>query len=241
MGHAVEIESRGNATVAWQKGPRHKFYEDRFRMLCHPIPLVEQANRGEIFAVLDGVGSAPKGMAAAQEVADILVKFFEAENCSAGGVDALQTLLRIANQAIHGWGMIPETTRPEGACAGTVLLIDQNMVASVLHACDTTALLIRDGTPQQLTTVHQNADGHLTNYFGRSPLQLDVRTVQLEEGDRVLIFSDGIGKAFFSNQQVADIVDAQPTRQTSLNALFLAARRAGSSDDATAIFVDIEA
>jgi len=63
---AVTFEHRGNATVAWQMGPRHKFYEDRFRLLCHPIPLVAQGNQGEIFAVLDGVGSAPKGMAAAR-------------------------------------------------------------------------------------------------------------------------------------------------------------------------------
>lgn len=240
MSHSVEIESRGNATVAWQKGPRHKFYEDRFRMLCRPIPLVKQSNRGEIFAVLDGVGSAPKGMTAAQEVTDVLVKFFDVENCLGDGLDALQTLLQTANQTIHDWGMIPETVRPEGACAGTVVWVDQNWKASVLHAGDTTALLIRDGVPQQLTTVHQNGEGHLSNYFGMSRLRLDVRTVQLEEGDRVLIFSDGIGKAFFANQQVADIIESHPTRQTSLNALFLAARSAGSSDDATAILVDVE-
>lgn len=240
MSNPVEIESRGNATVAWQKGPRHKFYEDRFRILCRPIPLVTQANRGEIFAVLDGVGSAPKGMTAAQEVTDVLVKFFDAENSLPGGLEVLQALLQSANQTIHDWGMIPETTRPEGACAGTVVWIDQDWKASVLHAGDTTALLIRDGAPQQLTTVHQNSEGHLSNYFGLSRLQLDVRTIQLEEGDRVLIFSDGIGKAFFANQQVVDIIEAHPTRQTSLSALLLAARSAGSSDDATAILIDVE-
>jgi serine/threonine protein phosphatase PrpC len=240
MRHPPEINNLGNATAAWQKGPRHKFYEDRFRMLCLPIPLVKQSTKGEVFAVMDGVGSAPQGMAAAQKVSDILIKFFESACGLTDSQEALHNLLQEANQTIYGWGMIPETTRPQGACAGTVVWIDRNWKATIFHAGDTTALLIRDGTPKQLTTVHQSCDGHLSNYFGLAELPLDIKTVQLEESDRILIFSDGIGKAFFANQQVADIVESQPTRQASLNALFLAARNAGSDDDATAILVDIE-
>lgn len=236
----VTFEHRGNATVAWQKGPRHKFYEDRFRLLCHPIPLIAQANRGEIFAVLDGVGSAPKGMAAAQQVCDGLVRFFDPIDLGSDEKELLSTILTHANETIRGWGVMEGTTRPEGACAGTIAWIDVKWRAHIFHAGDTTALLIRDGVAQVLTTVHQNGEGHLSNYFGLPTLQLQTQLIQLEEGDRLLIFSDGIGKAFFANQQVADIIDAQSTRQTSLNALFLAARSAGSSDDATAILVDIE-
>ena len=167
------------------------------------------------------------------------LRFYYAEHFAADGLVVLRKLLETANQNIHSWGMIPGTSRPEGACAGTVIWIDQNRRACVFHAGDTTAVLIRDGISQQLTTVQQNDEGHLSNYFGLSRLQLDLRTAQLEEGDRVLIFSDGIGKAFFANQQVVDIIESQPTRQASLNALFIAAR-AGSSDDATAILVDVE-
>lgn len=98
----VTFEHRGNATVAWQKGPRHKFYEDRFRLLCHPIPVIAQANRGEIFAVLDGVGSAPKGMAAAQEVCDGLVRFFDPIDQVSDEERLLNAILTSANETIHG-------------------------------------------------------------------------------------------------------------------------------------------
>jgi len=240
MNPSVTIEHRGSATVAWQQGPRHKFYEDRFRLLCRPIPLVEQADCGEMFAVLDGVGSAPKGMAAAQEVCDGLVKFFERTGSETPGQELLQALLILANRTILGWGMIDGTDRPQGACAGTVIWINRQLVAHVFHAGDTAALMIRGGVAKALTSVHHSADGHLANYFGLPSLRLDIQTTQLEEGDRLLAFSDGIGKAFFANQQVADIVETQPTRQASLSALFAAARASGSSDDATAILFDIE-
>jgi hypothetical protein len=61
----ISVETKGIAAVAWMKGTKHKFYEDRFRLLCLPVPLVSEQDRGEIFAVFDGIGSAPKGMAAA--------------------------------------------------------------------------------------------------------------------------------------------------------------------------------
>lgn len=237
---AVTLESRGNATVAWQKGPRHKFYEDRFRLLCNPVPLIAQANRGEIFAVLDGVGSAPKGMAAAQVVCDGLVKFFDTNHQVSADKGLLDSILINANETINGWGFMEGTTRPDGACAGTIVWIDAKWVAHIFHAGDTTALLIRDGLAQVLTTVHQNGDGHLSNYFGMPTLQLQTQSLQLEEGDRLLIFSDGIGKAFSMNQNIADIIESKVNRSASLSALFTAARASGSSDDATAILVDIE-
>ena len=238
---AVTFELRGNATVAWQKGPRHKFYEDRFRLLCHPIPLIAQANRGEIFAVLDGVGSAPKGMASAQEVCDSLVRFFTSPiDQIPDEKELLNAILANANETINSWGCMEGTTRPDGACAGTIVWIDVQRMAHIFHAGDTTALLIRDGLAQVLTTVHQNGDGHLSNYFGMPTLQLQTQSLQLEEGDRLLIFSDGIGKAFANNQGIADIIESKSTRNASLAALFVAARASGSSDDATAILVDIE-
>jgi len=237
---SVTFEHRGNATVAWQKGPRHKFYEDRFRLLCHPIPLVAQANQGEIFAVLDGVGSAPKGMAAAQVVCDGLVRFFDPNGQGSAEKEGLETILADANLTIHDWGFMEGTNRPDGACAGTVIWIDVKWLAHVFHVGDTTALLVRDGLAKVLTTVHQNSDGHLSNYFGMPTLKLQRQSIQLEEGDRLLIFSDGIGKAFAVNQDIADIIESKASRSASLAALFAAARSSGSSDDATAILVDIE-
>lgn len=233
------IEQRGNAAVVWQQGPRHKFYEDRYRLLCRPIPLVERARRGEIFAVCDGVGSAPRGRDAAQEVCDVLVKFYENSMELAPTADALMSLLNQANTTIHAWGVIEGTDRAQGACAATVVWITDELVAHIFHVGDTSALLIRNGTAQALTTVHHDAAGHLANYFGRSSLQIENRTVQLDAGDRLLLLSDGISKSLY-NQKIANVVESHPRRAASLEALLSAARAAGSGDDVTAVLVDIE-
>ncbi len=233
------IEERGNAAVIWQQGPRHKFYEDRYRLLCRPISLVELAERGEIFAVCDGVGSAPRGRDAAQEVCDVLVKFYKNAAELSPTAETLISLLDQANSLIHAWGFIEGTDRSQGACAATIVWITDNLMANVFHVGDTAALLIRNGTAQALTSTHHNAAGHLVNYFGRSSLQIEIKSVQLDIGDRLLLLSDGISKSLY-NQRIAAIVESHSRRSASLEALLSAARTAGSGDDITAVLVDLE-
>lgn len=189
---------------------------------------------------MDGVGSAPKGMAAAQAVSDALVEFFS-DQCAEPELDLqLELLLQQTNTTICGWGLMDGTARPLGACAATVIWIDMTGNAHVFHAGDTTALHIRDGNYHALTAIHQNVDGHLLNYFGLPNLELQRTGQVLEEGDRILIFSDGIAKAFQTNQQIVDIVESRTTPNASLGSLMTAARAAGSTDDATVILMDFE-
>ena len=233
------IEERGNAAVVWQQGPRHKFYEDRYRLLCRPIPLVEQAQRGEIFAVCDGVGSAPRGRDAAQEVCDVLIKFYKNAVELSPTTETLISILDQANNVIHAWGVIEGTDRSLGSCAATIVWITDDLIANIFHVGDTSALLIRNGTVQALTTAHHDAVGHLLNYFGLSSLQIETNSVQLDMGDRLLLLSDGITNSLY-NQRIVDIVESHSRRTASLEALLRAARKAGSGDDITAVLVDTE-
>lgn len=233
------IEERGSATVVWQQGPRHKFYEDRYRLLCRSVPLVGRAKNGEIFAVCDGVGSAPRGRDAAQEVCDTLVKFYDPTLAAPATDETMHALLQQANETIQRWGVIADTDRPQGACAATIIWVDEPLFAHVFHVGDTSALLIRDGTAQALTTSHNDVAGHLTNYFGLPKLQVETKSIKMEDGDRLLLMSDGITKSLY-NQKIANIVETHSRRSASLEALLSAARNAGSGDDITAILVDIE-
>lgn len=237
--NAPVVEERGTSAVIWQRGPRHKFYEDRYRLLCFPIPLVRKAMRGELFAVCDGVGSAPKGMAAAQEVCNTLIRFFEPGQAHAANVETILELLLEANETIRAWGVIDGTDRAAGACAGTVIWITDKLTAHVLHVGDTAALLIRDGNSTQLTSVQDSTEGHLINYFGLIPLKIEITITQLQEGDRLLLLTDGITKSLY-NSHIVGIIESCPTRPGSLLALLGAARAAGSGDDATALLIDIE-
>jgi serine/threonine protein phosphatase PrpC len=235
------IEHRGSSAVGWLKSPRHSFYEDRYRLLCRPIPLVADSDRGEIFVVCDGVGSAPKGMAAAQEVCDCLVRYYKSPDQIPKAPDGILSLLREANDEIQSWGsMASGSDRSQGACAATIIWIDEHKtVAHVFHAGDTSALLIRDGLATALTAPHQSGEGHLINYFGLATLIVEPSRTKIEDGDRLLLLTDGIAKVLY-NQHIADIVEGETTRARSLAALLGAARAAGSGDDATALLIDIE-
>jgi hypothetical protein len=69
----MTVDRRQTAAVGFLKGPQHRFYEDSFRMLPREITLFKSLNRGEIYVVFDGIGSAPEGRHAAQFMADQLI------------------------------------------------------------------------------------------------------------------------------------------------------------------------
>jgi len=63
-------ERKVSSSVSWLKNSKdsRKPYEDRYRLLTRDIPLVGKSGRGELLAVMDGIGGASMGMAAAQAV-----------------------------------------------------------------------------------------------------------------------------------------------------------------------------
>ena len=101
------------------KGLDHHLNEDRYRLLDQSVPLVRKARRGQLFAVMDGVGGAPKGMRAAQHLADGLVAFFRDPSIAATA-QGLHGLVKALSDGINGWGAMAETNRP-GATGRTKL------------------------------------------------------------------------------------------------------------------------
>lgn len=239
MHEEINCEERGTAAVAWLKGTKHRYYEDRYRMLSNDIPLVQQKSRGEVFAVFDGIGSAPKGRDAAQEMADQLIRFYRESNEFPASREGMCRILMEGNQTILGWGCMPETDRPLGGCAGTVAWI-HGQSAEIFHAGDTVAYLIRDGgLVRQLTRLHEE-NGAIYRYFGLGAyLEIDMVVVPLEEGERLLLVSDGVTKAF-DMYEITKIVEDHSNRRRAVGELVRRARSRGSSDDITAMIIEIE-
>jgi serine/threonine protein phosphatase PrpC len=144
MPEEVICEERGTAAVAWLKGTKHRYYEDRYRMLSNDIPLVQQKRRGEIFAVFDGIGSAVRGRDAAQEMTDQLIRFYRESDEIPASREGIHRILMEGNQTIMDWGCMPGTDRPLGGCAGTIAW-SHGQSADIFHAGDTVAYLIRGG------------------------------------------------------------------------------------------------
>lgn len=238
----MNCERKGTAAVAWLKGTKHRFYEDRYRILTRDIPLVASKGRGEIYAVFDGIGSAPMGMNAAQEMCDQLLRFYRETDVYVSSTQGLETLLMKANSAINGWGMMPGTDRPLGGCAGTHAWIRYGRL-TLFHAGDTAAILVRDGEPRPLVRLHE-VNGGIFRYFGLGPnLEIDIESIALTEGDLVLLVSDGVTKAFHQAEAARIVAETfSRTGDVAVAAKELAtrSRSTGSSDDITAMVIEVE-
>ena len=231
----MTTESRGNAAISWLPSPHHP-YEDRFRLLSADIPLVANKNIGEIYAVFDGVGSAPKGMTAAQTMADCLLKYYTEPTVE------LASLLYETNKSIHAWGLIEGSERPQGACAGTVAHIQKNELV-LMHAGDTVGALLRSGARPRILTSLQERGGAIYSYFGIGPgLEIEIKRASIGEDDLVLLFSDGVTKAFHiidALMMVQDRYERTGSCATAVDELVELSRRRGSSDDITVLAVVI--
>lgn len=231
----MPTETRGKAAISWLQSPHHP-YEDRYRLLSRDIPLVAKKDLGEVYAVFDGVGSAPKGMAAAQTMADCLVRYFTEPAVN------LTKLLYHTNQAIHTWGLREGSKKPLGACAGTVALVREN-VLTLLHAGDTVGVLLQSNKPTKVLTALQERGGAIYSYFGiGAELDIKITRAKLEDDDVILLVSDGVTKAFSILEASAMILDKYERTgscATAINELVELSRRRGSSDDITALAIVI--
>lgn len=236
----VTVESRGNASAAWRKGIKHKFYEDRFRILSSDIPLVKEQGRGELFGVFDGIGSAPKGRQAAQEMADRLLDFFMQTKKFGASSEALETLLLEGNESIHRWGFLDGTDIPQGGCAGTVAWLSHENL-SVFHAGETSAVFIQNrGNTVQLIRDHQTENGAIYRYFGLGPiLRVEKASFPVEDLDRVLLLTDGVTKVIHP-LEAAKTVKRHDDIGRAAKTLAQQAFQKGSIDDITVLLIEIE-
>jgi serine/threonine protein phosphatase PrpC len=225
--------------VAWLKGTKHKFYEDRYRLLPKTIPLVAKSNRGEVFAVFDGIGSAPEGMHSAQHMADTLEQFFlERSDCEPSTQD-FSRLLFNANREIEGWGFMPGTDRPLGGAAGTIAWIHEGMLY-LFHAGDTVGFLLRDGNVMMMTQLH-DFNGAIYRYFGLGRnLEIDVTRMEIKNYDRILLMSDGVTKVF-NPKEACRFIQGYDDIEEGVAELVRMSRLRGSSDDITALLYEYDA
>lgn len=233
---AVRVNRRGRAAVAEMKGTKHQFYEDRYRLLPMEIETVGNAGRGELFAVFDGVSGAPRGMAAAQAMADALLKFFEEPQDYAPAAEGLSRLIQTANVDIHDWGVMPGSDRPLGACAGTIAWI-HNGEATLFHAGDTEAWLLQSGN---CTCVADSSrDGKvLVDYFGQGKnLAMKIRTFPFARGNRLLLFTDGVTKVL-NQPAIEEVLRSSGPIDRAVRSLVEAAEHRRAPDDVTALMIE---
>ncbi len=219
------------------KGKDHFLNEDRYRLLGQHIPLVEQADQGQIFAVFDGMGSAPRGGEAAQLVCDSLISLYKGKRSEP--LDHICEKLKEANMVIHGWGRTESGRAPMGAAAGTVAWLT-GAELTFIHTGDTSAFLIRDGLSRKITTDHGEGGG-IFNFFGRgAEMELEIHTVLMEDDDILIICSDGVSSVLRGATIVDCVMDSlRHSADHAARELCRLAEKRGSRDDITAVVVEM--
>lgn len=235
----VSIESRGRAAVGEVKGSTHNFYEDRYRMLTTDAAMVRDADRGETFAVIDGVGGAPKGMRAAETVADALIEFFAEPNRWEVSPSGFERLLQETSWKIRDWGLMEGTDRSLGAAVGTIVWsIDGDTL--LFHAGDTEARVL-SGESVRSALPNAAAGGSVVQYFGRGKdFELITEEIGFGEADRLLLYTDGLRKCLQLGTIDAVLKSGQSKEKIVSRLLEDAVRTGNAIDDITVMVIDLK-
>jgi protein phosphatase len=139
----------------------------------------------------------------------------------------------------------------------TLLMLDSSK-AHFAHVGDSRAYLLRGGALTQITEDHtlvgrmvkegrlaaEDAERHpqrsiVTRALGvDSEVEVDLMTVDVADGDRILICSDGLS-SMLDFESIAAILNEQPDPQIAAEHLVDAANDAGGEDNITVVIVDI--
>src|SRR4030042_479057 len=119
---------------------------------------------------------------------------------------------------------------------GTVIWLTEDALY-VFHAGDTCACLRQDNEVTQLTQTHQAENGGVFHYFGAGgSLEIETGEFGIEECDRIILFSDGVTKAF-QTAEAADSAGKYPDIKKVVSELVRHSRLRGSHDDITAMMI----
>jgi serine/threonine protein phosphatase PrpC len=238
-------------------GQRRGLNEDAWRIADESElgSLIEE--RGQLFAVADGMG----GHAAGEVASQLAIETLFAEYY--GGDDApMSPAMRLEQAILRANAQIYEQAGAKASQAGMgttiVAAVARGEWVTVANVGDSRAYLIRDGAVQQLTNDHswvaeqvtagllteQQAQNHMyrnvvTRCLGHSP-QIEVDTFEhvLEPGDAILLCSDGL-----SNQVSEDelgLVIAKETPYEAVVELVELANRYGGPDNITAVLLKLQ-
>ena len=203
-------------------------------------------------AVADGMGGHPGGEVASAVAVTLVQAAFTGRS-----LDELQAAVRAANRAI--WDRAGASDELEGM--GTTICaagLTGNGSLVVVNVGDSRACVLRNGSLTQLTDDHsvtaelvrrgelseQEALDHphhgvLTRALGVGPdVELDSATHPAEEGDRLLVCTDGLSNEV-PNDEIASLMAATEDLQATADALVELALSRGGRDNASVVVAEI--
>ena len=237
----VETGVRASVGFASKTGPR-KANED-FAGAVSGAELPEPRHE-VIAAIADGIGGANGGRVAAETA----VRGFLDGFCDLPETMEVQRAGARIVSALNGWINTMGRQDPKLAGMGCTLtaLVLRGRVAHLLHVGDTRAYRLSGNRLTCLTTDHVRQDGtgrsHMLNRaLGvEAEVRLDYAAQPVTLHDRFLLCSDGV-HGFLTEQGIADILRKRSAPEDTAGALVAAALQSGSTDNCTALVLDVVA
>jgi serine/threonine protein phosphatase PrpC len=197
-----------------------------------------------VAAIADGIGGAKGGRIAAETaVRGFLDGFCDLPET----MEVLRAGARIVS-ALNGWINSMGRQDPNLAglgCTFTALVL-RGRVAHVLHVGDTRAYRLSSSRLTCLTTDHVRQDragrSHMLNRaLGvETEVRLDYAAQPVALHDRFLLCSDGV-HGFLTEESITEILCERSAPEDTASALVTAALQSGSTDNCTALVLDVVA
>ena len=237
----VERISGVKASVGFasETGPRKRNEDFAGAVFGTELP---QPRRDVVAAIADGIGGAKGGRVAAETA----VRGFLDGFCDLPETMEVRRAAARVLDALNGWiySQAQRDSKLAGmGCTFTALVL-RGRVAHVLHVGDTRAYRLSGDRLTCLTTDHVRDDGTgrshvLTRALGvETELRLDYATQPMARHDRFLLCSDGV-HGFLSAKAIADILRERSASEDTARALVTAALQSGSTDNCTALVLDV--
>ena len=208
-----------------------------------------------LFAVADGMGGHLAGDVASRTAIQTITEQTQ-DGVDIGPAD-LERVVKMANAAIHEKASSDPSLHGMGTTCTLLLLAGSEI--HIAHVGDSRAYLLHDGELSQLTEDHtlvgkmvkegrlqpEEAERHpqrsiITRALGvDDEVDVDLLTIGIEEGDKVLICSDGLTSMIDAGAIQGVLLDNDDP-QAAVDALIDLANDAGGEDNITAVLLSFD-
>ncbi len=201
----------------------------------------QRSVRGSVVAIADGMSGGKGGRVAAElSVRSFIDAYYALPETLSPEIAASRAL-----EAIHRWLYQIGRTDPELnlMAASFAALVVRGGAAYMIAAGDVRLYMLRDGQLSQLgedDLVHVTFGTFVAHAVGlNASLVTRVETWELQEGDRLLLCTDGLYRRV-PGRKLQSALSAQAAATTVAERLIQVARAHGSSDDVSVAVVDVQ-
>jgi serine/threonine protein phosphatase PrpC len=223
-----------------QTGPRKRNEDFAGAVFGSELP---KPRRDVVAALSDGIGSTKGG----REAAEIAVRGFLDGFCDLPETMEVRRAAAIVLNSLNGWIHSQAQRDPEltgMGCTFTALVL-RGRTAHVLHVGDSRAYRLSRDHLGCLTSDHvrpgrgAGRSNILTRALGvETEVRLDYSSQPVAQHDRFLLCSDGV-HGYLADEFIAAIMRERVSSEDTARALVAAALDAGSSDNCTALVLDV--